>query len=172
LGERDASADLTPVIRVGLKRVNLEERVLGDDELRGCTFARLVGADMLRILLAEANGRRFPDGARIFVEAEPGDSLFFLLKGEARLTTGTGARTVDVGVVRKGELMGETEAVGESSTRHCSATAAGDVELLEFPRAAIRILSREDPELANYLKELGRERQAAGAEMAAFLNRW
>jgi CRP-like cAMP-binding protein len=172
MGERDATGDLTPVLRVGLKRVNLEDRVFGDAELRGCAFARLVGDEILRILLAEANGRRFPHGARICVEAEPGDSLFFLLKGEARLTVGTGAQAVDVAVVCKGELMGEREAAGESAYRSYSATANGDVELLEFPRAVVRILAREHAQVAQYLSELGQARKAAGAEMANFLNRW
>src|SRR5215211_2581983 len=91
LGQRDPSGDLTPVIRVGLKRVNLVERVLDDDELRCSPFARLVGNEILQILLADANGRRFADGLRIFLEADPGDSLFLLLKGQARLTVGAGA---------------------------------------------------------------------------------
>ena len=172
MGERDANGEWTPVIRVGLKRVNLEERVLGDEELRASPFARLVGDDILRILLAEANGRRFAGGARIFVEADRGDSLFFLLKGEARRTVGTGAAAIDVAIVGKGELMGEGEAVGGNAFRQYTATAAGDVELLEFPRAAIRILAREHPEVAHYLRKLGDARKAAGAEMANFLNRW
>jgi CRP-like cAMP-binding protein len=160
------------VIRVGLKRVHLDERVLGDAELRRCTFARLVGKDTLRALLSEANGRRFADGARIFLQADPGDSLVLLLKGEARLTLGSGPQSVEVAVVRKGELIGEREVAGESSTRSYTATALGEVELVEFPRSVVQMLTRDHARLARHLKELGEARKSAGAEMADFLNRW
>jgi CRP-like cAMP-binding protein len=173
LRQRDADADdPAPVIRVGLKRVNLDERVLGDAELRACMFTRLVGNDTLRMLLAEANGRRFADGARIFLQADPGDSLVLLLKGEARLTLGTGAQSVDVAVVRKGELMGEREVAGESATRSYTAIALGEVELVEFPRSVVQTLAREHAGLARHLREIGEARKSAGAEMADFLNRW
>jgi CRP-like cAMP-binding protein len=170
LGERDTN--LTPLLRVGLKRINLDERVLGDEELRHCPFARLVDDEIFRILLSEANGRRFTDGARIFLEADPGDSLFLVLKGEARLTIGSGAQMVDVAIVRKGELMGEREAAGESATRSYTATAAGEIELVEFPRAAVRILAHEYAAVAKHLEEIGHARKAAGAQLANFLSRW
>ncbi|HZA50175.1 MAG TPA: cyclic nucleotide-binding domain-containing protein [Myxococcaceae bacterium] len=167
-----AAEDSGPVIRVGLKRVNLDERVLGDAELRGCAFARLIGDHSLRVLLSEANGRRFADGARIFLQADPGDSLVLLLKGEARLTQGAGAQSVDVAVVRKGELMGEREVAGESATRSYTATALGEVELVEFPRSVVQSLAREHAGLARHLREIGEARKTAGAEMTDFLNRW
>ena len=73
MSNREA-AEGTPVIKLGLKRVPLDERVLGDDELRGANFIRQLGEDSVRSLLSQATGKRFPDQGRIFVEGEPGSN--------------------------------------------------------------------------------------------------
>ena len=168
-GEDGTSA---PVIKVGLKRINLDERVFGDDELRGCALVKLLGEERTRALLAKSQGRRFADRARIFLEGDPSDALVFLLKGEARLWMKSGKDAADIATLRKGDLMGEREALGDSHHRTFSAEAVGDVELVEFPRAVLSGFLQKAPAFERHLRDLAKAREAAGAEMSDFLNRW
>lgn len=165
----DAAA---PVIKVGLKRINLEERVFLDRDLRTCPAVRTLGEDLARELLSLAAGKRFADQARIFQEGDPGDALVFVLKGEVRLYMGTGRDAVEVAVARKGELLGEREALGDSSQRTFTAQATGEVELVEFPRAVLGAFLGRCPQLGRHLRELAEARSAVGAELSDFLNRW
>lgn len=159
-------------IKVGLKRINLEERVFGDDELRRSPFVCAVGEEPMRQMLAQACGKRFADQARIFQQGEPGASLVFLLRGEARLSVGCGATSAELTSVRRGEVMGEREALGEGSERRFSAHAVGEVEVVEFPRELVSRFARSHPQLGEHLRQLSRTRCTAGAELADFLNRW
>lgn len=159
-------------IKVGLKRLNLEDRVFGDEDLRRSPFVSAVGEARMRELLAQAVGKRFADQARIFLEGDSGDALVFMLRGEARLLVGKGAAAAEVTVVRKGEVMGEREALGETAARAFSAQALGEVELLEFPKDVIAQLTNEQRSVAEHLRQLSKSRCAAGEELAEFLNRW
>ncbi len=163
---------LTPVLRLGLKRVQLDERVLGDAELRTAPFFRVLGDDAIRTLLSQGAGKRFADQARAFVEGEPGSTLVLVLKGELRLFVGTGEAALEVCTARKGDVVGEGEVLGASSSRGQTAQAGGDVEVLEFSREAVAALIRSVPALGTYLNELHSSRKAAGADLADFLNRW
>lgn len=160
------------VIKVGLKRINLEERVFSDEALRGCGLVRALGEDAVKALLALGTGRRFTDAARLFLQGEPGDSLFWVLKGEARLWVTAGGDTLDVTLAGKGEVVGEREALGEGDLRSMSAQAVGDLEVVEFARPAVSMAVREVPCFEQYLKTLAETRRAAGAELAEFINRW
>lgn len=160
------------MIKVGLKRVNLDERVLLDDYLRGAPFVRAVGEGPLPALLEQSQGRRFAHGARIFLEGDGGDSLLFVLKGEVRLSTAAGAVAGDIALVHKGEVMGEGQALGDSAARTFSAEAVGEVELVEIPRAVLSAFTGRCPNLAPYLRQVAQARAAAGDEMADFLKRW
>lgn len=164
--------DNAPVVKVGLKRLNLDERVFSDDELRQCALVRALGDALMRELIAGGTGRRFPDSGRLFLEKDPGDSLFFILKGEARLWLNSGTDIVEVTIARKGEVLGEQEALGESRARALSAQALGDLEVIEFPSAAVAAMARRHPQFGAYLREVAEARKTASAEMTDFFNRW
>ncbi len=168
---RDAP-DATPVLKLGLKRVQLDERVLGDEELRSAALVRLLPEESLRALLSQATGKRFPDRGRIFLEGESGAPLSLVLKGEVRMYVGAAETAVELGVARKGEVIGEGEALGLSETRGYTAQACGDVEVVELSRESVAALVRAVPSLGAHLKDLHTSRKSAGADLADFLNRW
>jgi CRP-like cAMP-binding protein len=168
---RDES-DSTPVLRLGLKRVNLEERVFGDEDLAQSDFVRLAGASPLRAVLAEAVGRRFADQARLFLEGDPGDALILILKGEVRLHAGTGPEQVELGVARKAEVIGEGQFLGRSTLRCYGAQASGEVEVVELSRSLLERHGGWNDALRAQLEKVHDARKAAGAEMADFLRRW
>ena len=155
--------DGKPVIKVGLKRIHLDERVFGDEVLKTAPLVELLGPSVMRHVLAGSTGKRFCDGARVFVEGDAGDALFFVLKGEARLVTGAGPDAVEFATVTPGEVMGEREALGECSQRSCSALSVGDLEVVEIPRALLAQCLGKFPALTQLLRDTATARQTAAA---------
>lgn len=160
-----------PVVKVGLKRLNLDERIRSDPTLEAAAAVRALGSSLCDFL-AQAQGRRFPAAARVFLEGDAGDSLYLLLKGEVRLSTQSGKDVLDVAHVQKGEVLGEREALGQGTTRVTTATTLGEIELVEIPAAALQSLLLQAPAFREHLKEVAERRAAAALEMADFLNRW
>lgn len=152
--------------------MSLEDRIFDDPELRRCLLVRLCPEDALRVALAQVTGRRHPDGGRVFVEGEGGDSLFLLLKGEARLITTVSGAGIHVGTAGKGDVVGEGEALRGAAGRACTVQAVGDLEVLEFSGAQVRRLAPVGTPLHDWLVSLASARDAARAEATDFFNRW
>ncbi|MBX5481798.1 MAG: Crp/Fnr family transcriptional regulator [Myxococcaceae bacterium] len=161
-----------PGLKVGLKRMTLGERVLGDAELVGCPLVRLLGPTAAQYVLGQSTARRFVDGARLFLEGDPGDALLLVMKGDVRLWVGAGATPVEVATAGKGEFIGEQEALGGSTARAWSAQAVGEVEVVEIPGALVRQCAAKFPAFADHLHTLARARQEARSAITDFLNRW
>lgn len=163
------------VIRVELKRVDLQELLSLDPLIGKATLFTSVGAEDARRLAAAATPRRFGPGQAIYGEGSEGDSLFLVLRGEVALSREQGDTTVEIGVVPKGEFFGEAEALGPSTSRAQSATAgpsAGPVDVAEFPRAVIAPLARKHVALYALLRDARDARAKARDEIADFLKRW
>ena len=163
--------DFTPVTRVELKRADIGEMVMSDELLRSAPVVRAMG-EGAKALIKAGLGRRYPDKVPVFRQAETGDSLFLVLKGEARLFAVSGEDTVEVGSAGKGEVFGEDEILNGKGVRSLSAIAAGELHAVELPYRAVFDCGRERPNLNLYLKELHARRRAARDEIAAFLDRW
>jgi CRP-like cAMP-binding protein len=161
-----------PVLKLGLRRMSLEDRMSGDEELRMSALVRLLGPGPLGEVLAQSSGRRFAAGARLFLEGDAGQALVFVLKGEARLLAGSGTEMVEVAVARKGEVVGEQEALGACATRAYTAQAVGELEVLEIPRSLLERLAPAGSALQAHLREVASARSRARAELTDFLNRW
>ncbi len=169
--------DSKATLRLGLRRMTLEDRIFGDPELRACPLVRLWGEDALRVALTGVSGRRHPDGGRLFLEHDAGDSLFLLVKGEVRLIVAAegaadGAAVLEVGAARKGEVLGESEALGGEACRAFSAQAVGELEVLEFPSPLLRRSAPEGSSLHAYLLQVAAGRKAARDEACDFFSRW
>lgn len=165
-------AEPVAVAKLGLKRANLDERVLGDEDLKECPLVRLLGPTEAKQVIASSIGKRFSGGARVFKEGDCGDALLLVMKGEARLWVGAGTTVVEVAVVRKGEFMGEGDTFGEGAKRTYSAEAVGELELVEIPGALLFARAAKLPELQKHLTEIATTRKAAGEAMVDFVNRW
>ncbi len=164
--------DFTPVTRVELRRVDLVDFVLNDPTLRECALVRALGNERAASVLKLGIGRRYPDKVQLFGQGSAGDSLVLVLKGEARLFTRIAAETLEVGTVTKGDVFGEAEVIGDSGERSCTALAAGELDVVELPRRALRDAAHAQAPLLDYLTALAKRRQTATDEMASFLKRW
>ena len=150
----DQPADYTSELVADWFEDAVEERrdfhwspLLGDfskDEL-----AALIGG--LRLLVKKP-------GAIIYGEGEPGDSLFILASGKARLyqRSGTG-RYHQVGVLHEGEFFGEASVL-TSSRRLSTVTAATECELLELDRTTFDRIAGKYPRIRRAVEQLDRER--------------
>ena len=162
----------TAVVKLELKRVQLEEFVQSDVRLRSCGLLKgLLDADV-KVLLQQGKLRRFLPKAPIFEQAEAGDSLFWVLKGEAWVAQRANAQLVDLGPVQRGEVFGESEISEAPAERHYSVRATGEVDVAEFDREAILDVAKRSPELLGYLRDVKARRLSTQGDMLAFLNRW
>lgn len=160
------------VARIGLKRMGVAEFVRQDAVLRASPFLKDLAPPVAERLLAAAMGRRFADGAVLFQQGEEGQSLFFVLAGEACVQAMRDGASVEVATVRKGDVLGEAEWVTKAGLRTQSAVARGGVDVAEVPVAALDEAARAAPSLASWLRSLHEQRQRAGDAMSDFLNRW
>ncbi len=163
------------VIRVELKRVDFQELLSLDPLIGKATLFAAIGPEDTRRLVAAATPRRFGPGQAIFGEGSEGSSLFLVLRGEVALSRAQGDTTVEIGEVAKGEFFGEAEALGPSTARAQTATAApgaGSVDVAEFPRSVVAQLAQKYVALYALLRDARDARAKARDELADFLKRW
>ncbi len=152
------------VVKVALKRVDLCELVQAHELLRMAPFVRAMGVKAEALLKAGV-ARRYPDGAALFQQGDAGQSLFFVLRGEVRLSALSAGEAVELEIALPGAVCGETEVLSGAPIRTSSAVAQGEVDAAEFPRESLG-------ELAGFLRPIQEGRRKALNEMTHFMNRW
>ena len=112
-------------------------------------LAELIGG--LRLLIKKP-------GAIIYAEDEPGESMFILSTGKARVyrRTGTG-RCQQTGVLHEGQFFGEASVL-TLSHRLSTVTAAEECELLELDKQKFDRISAKHPGLRQSIQELYHQR--------------
>jgi len=105
-------------------------------------FSQISGEDLAQIAQI-TDEVHFDDVEDIFQEAEPGDTLYFIVSGQINIHRGGHGLS----------LMGEREVFGEmslldSEPRSATATAVGDVTLLKIERDDFNEILAEKPEIA------------------------
>jgi serine/threonine protein kinase len=141
-GERYGNwADLAlDIARVG--RLSVYDQTITDSEkftaLRGSSvLAALTDAELWE-LSRSGQWRRTPSNAALLSEGEPGDSLFVLGRGEAKVTYQ--GRLLDV--LRAGAAFGEMAFIrGESGRRQATVQTTTEALVAEFPRPALEAMS-------------------------------
>jgi CRP-like cAMP-binding protein len=159
------------VVKLALKRADLCELVLGDEVLRLSPFAKAVGSN-LEALLKVGIARRHPDRAVLFQQGDAGNSLFFVLRGDVRLSGRKGADMVELGTASRGQVFGEGEVLSGEPLRITSAVAHGDVDTAEIPREALLAKGALPRELVEFLRPIKEARLKALSEMTDFMDRW
>lgn len=166
----DEKPEATPVVRVGLRRLQAAELVASDEELRGCPFIRSIPDPARGRLLDRAVARRFPARATVFAQGDGAGPVLLVLRGEARLVCRSGSDAFEFAGAGKGQVFGEAELGG--GQRAYSAVASGELDVLELAREDVAAVLGEAPALRDYVAELCRERKAALDGMSEFLGRW
>jgi CRP-like cAMP-binding protein len=159
----------TPVVKVELKRLALNDFVKTDDLLAKSPLLEHLDQRGREVLLANGTTRRFAVRAPVYTQGSEGDSLFLVLRGEIGLTSGKDA--IEVGAVRRGEYFGEAEAL-KPGRRQCNAVATIEADVAEFPRTLLVKLFERYPLFEASLRETSQARTQADSELTDFLNRW
>ena len=126
--------------RIG--RLSVYDQVVRDSEkflaLRPATLlAQLSDADLWE-LTRVGQWRRVPSQTLLVAEGDTGDSLFFLARGEAKVT----ARGRLLNVLRAGDCVGEMAyARGEASVRQATVETTTDALVVELGRSSLEGLS-------------------------------
>ncbi len=124
-------------------------------------FARLGRGD-LRRLLRRARSVEFPPGREVVREGEPGDCLFVLTDGEAKVVVGGETKVV----LTRGDFFGEM-ALLDTGTRSATVKTSSPVTCLTIAQADFRNLVLKRPEIAlALLGELARRLRLAQEDAA------
>lgn len=78
---------------------------------------------------------RFPAGAPIFQEGEPGYEMFIIFSGKVRIFRTVGGVREELAVLKKGDFFGEMAVLEDFPQRSASAEAVTEVEVLRLGRA-------------------------------------
>ncbi|MEI8257817.1 MAG: cyclic nucleotide-binding domain-containing protein, partial [Deltaproteobacteria bacterium] len=148
---------------------------LSYETLANMPFFRFLAPRELLRVQAMARPRTFPGGSSIVRQGDPGDSIFVVLSGHARVNKGQ----AEIAVLGAGEFFGEMSLV-DSTPRSASVVADGECRLLEISRGEFFKILREEREigikllwnfvsvlshrLRNTSEALGDAKDALGAE--------
>ena len=162
----------TPIVKLELKRVDLQEWVKIDEMLGLAPLFSAMGPASTSLLLSKASTRRFQPGEPVFREGTPGNSLFMILRGEVTLGRGEGDKAVEICTARKGDFFGEGEVLGPEVNRSYSASAVVQADLAEFGYADIYAMCKKHFQVYGLLRETRDARAKTNDDLNDFLDRW
>jgi CRP-like cAMP-binding protein len=105
-------------------------------------FSQIPGEDLSQIAQI-TDEVHFEEGEAIFLEGDPGDTLFFVIEGKVRIHTAT----AEVAVLGERQVFGEM-ALLDSEPRSASASAVSDLTLLKIQRDDFNEILAEKSEIA------------------------
>jgi CRP/FNR family transcriptional regulator, cyclic AMP receptor protein len=111
---------------------------MNPEELKHIAVLQAMDDDALARLAGALEEKQYADGRIVFSEGDPGDSMYFILKGRVRIekrAQATGAAHKILTVLEAGDYFGEM-ALLDQKPRSASAVAAGAVGILRLSKAA------------------------------------
>ncbi len=115
---------------------------MNPEELKHIAVLQAMNSDALARLAAALQEKEYSDGQAIFAEGDPGDSMYFIVKGCVRIekrAQATGAVQKTLAVLEAGDYFGEM-ALLDQKPRSASAVAAGGARILRLSKAAFDAL--------------------------------
>ncbi|MCX6922323.1 MAG: cyclic nucleotide-binding domain-containing protein [Verrucomicrobia bacterium] len=111
---------------------------MNTEELKHIAVLEAMDSDALARLAAALEGKDYAEGEPVFVEGDPGDSMYFIARGCIRIekrAQATGAVHKTLAVLEAGDYFGEM-ALLDQKPRSASAVAAGEARILRLSKAA------------------------------------
>jgi CRP-like cAMP-binding protein len=120
---------------------------MNPEELKLISVLQALDSDALTRLAGALEEKNYDDGQIIFAEGDPGDSMYFLVKGCVRIekraqAAGTAHKTL--AVLETGDYFGEM-ALLDQKPRSASAVAAGGAKTLRLSKAAFDQIQQQSP---------------------------
>jgi len=114
------------------------------DELKHIAVLQAMDGEALTRLAAALEEKEYADGQAIFAEGDPGDSMYFILKGCVRIekrAQAAGALHKTLTVLEAGDYFGEM-ALLDQKPRSAAAVAADDTTVVRLSKAAFDQMQR------------------------------
>src|SRR5262245_60515007 len=111
---------------------------MNPEELKQIAVLQAMDSDALGRLAAVLEEKDYGDGQTVFSEGDPGDSMYFIVKGCIRIekrAQATSAALKTLAVLEAGDYFGEM-ALLDQKPRSASAVAAGSTRILRLSKAA------------------------------------
>jgi small-conductance mechanosensitive channel/CRP-like cAMP-binding protein len=121
--------------------------------LRGEPLFECLSDDQIGSLIKQSELNHFGRGERVIEEGAEGDSMFILLRGDARVSIAKNGSTIPVATLRSGDCFGEMSLLtGEK--RSATVKAEGDCYVMEIGKEVMGEVIRESPDCLRQLSEL------------------
>ena len=117
---------------------------MNPEELKHIDVLRAVDDEALARLAAALEETHYPEGQTVFAEGDPGDSMYFILKGCVRIEKRAQAASAAIktlAVLEAGDYFGEM-ALLDQKPRSASAVAANESRILRLSKAAFDQMQR------------------------------
>jgi len=111
---------------------------MNPEELKHIAVLQAMDSDALARLAAALEEKDYADGQTVFAEGDPGDSMYFIVKGCLRVekrAQATGGVSKTLAVLEAGDYFGEM-ALLDQKPRSAAAVAAGAARILRLSKAA------------------------------------
>ncbi len=118
---------------------------MNPEELKHIAVLQAMDGEALARLAAVLEEKDYTDGQTVFAEGDPGDSMYFIVKGRIRIekrAQAAGALNKTLTVLEAGDYFGEM-ALLDQKPRSASAVAAGGARVLRLAKAAFDELQRK-----------------------------
>jgi CRP-like cAMP-binding protein len=140
------------------------------EALRTVPLFREVPPAELRAIAQLVRERQFPKGSLILSEGDTGDALYFIVRGQVKVTVvAEDGREVILSVLNAGAFFGEM-ALLDDEPRSAHVISMEDTALLQLRREDFRARLQHAPELAiALLRELSRRLRPADSTIASLM---
>ncbi len=111
---------------------------MNPEELKSIAVLRTMDGHALARLAPALEEKSYADGERVFAEGDPGDSMYFIQRGQVRIekrAATEGAASKVLTVLEDGDYFGEMALV-DQKPRSASAVASGGTRILRLSKAA------------------------------------
>jgi CRP-like cAMP-binding protein len=131
--------------------------------LRRVGLFRYVPADLLAALIEASSLVGVPPGEIMVREAEPGDAIYIIVYGTARVTHRVGDEEVNLALLRAGDLLGEWSVL-TGAPRGATVTAVTRVEAIRVDCQPFLQFIQENPEIRDRIDMIAFNRHSEAVD--------
>lgn len=125
--------------------------------LRSVSFLRYLPAGALARLIEEAALVSIIPGSTVVKEGEPGDAMFILVHGAARVTHTLGTEALPIAIIGPGDYFGEWSVL-TGAPRTATVTALSHLEAIQLERETLLHFIQHHPEVRDRIDQVAHNR--------------
>lgn len=118
---------------------------------------KVLSDDDIEIMITKAKHAVLKDGESVINEDEPGDSMFIIKKGQAKVTSTMFDKTYELATLGGGNFFGEVGFL-TGMPRTATVTSKGGLSVMEINKALMQELIERNPKVLQKLVELSHSR--------------